>query len=208
MENQPSKEKKLSLIVVSILNVVNECAIRSCEDISKDEEVYSIIKAALKDESITFLHYWACIFYLYDAIHGIEKKLYDAGFSEEEFTVELMKHVQELLKITSLYDFNEIENYEGGITKFMGHKLCQKLNIEDASFDLKINTTFMGYLLHGFYPALDNAWSINERLAKRKAGQDAQAGIEKLCPRCGHKNPSNAFRCRNEDCLDILPENN
>jgi hypothetical protein len=31
---------------------------------------------------------------------------------------------------------------------------------------------------------------------------------KKLCPRCKTLNPVNAFRCKNENCLDILPQGN
>ena len=27
-----------------------------------------------------------------------------------------------------------------------------------------------------------------------------------ICPRCGTKNPPGSFRCKNSDCLDILPQ--
>jgi len=205
MEKQRSRGEKLSLIVASILSVVNECAVRSCEDISKDTEIYAIIKDILKDKSIDILHRNSFIFYLFNAVKGIDNKLQEVGFEEKEFNIELMIQLQRTLNISSLHDFNEIENYNDGVTKFMGHKLCKELNIEDAIFELKVNTIFMGYLFHSFYPAINDAWLINNILEKRKENQNKAIIDGKICPKCGNNNPQNAFRCQNEDCLDILP---
>ncbi len=205
MEKQRSREEELSLIVASILGVVNECAVRSCEDISKDAEIYAIIKNLLKDDSMDILHRNSLIFYLFNAVKGIDKKLREVSFEEKEFNIELMIQLQRTLNITSLHDFDEIENYSGGIAKFMGHKFCKEFNIEDAILEYRVNLVFMSYLLHSFYPAVNNAWLINNILEKRKEDQNKEIRDEKICPRCGKKNPQNSFRCQNEDCLDILP---
>jgi len=168
MEKQRSREEKLSLIVASILGIVNECAVRSCEDISKNTEIYAIIKNILKDNCIDILHRDSFIFYLFNAVKGIDKKLQEVGFEEKEFNIELMIQLQKTLNLTSLHNFDEIENYKDGITEFMGYKLCKELNIEDAIFKLRVNTVFMGYLLHAFYPAINNAWSINDILERKE----------------------------------------
>ena len=45
-------------------------------------------------------------------------------------------------------------------------------------------------------------------LNDRMIAQNGEGGYGKACPRCGQTNPLDAFRCRNEDCLDILPQDN
>lgn len=48
---------------------------------------------------------------------------------------------------------------------------------------------------------------LAERIVSNvKAEQKQKAEREIVCPRCGHKNPPRTFRCKNEDCLDILPQ--
>ena len=63
MANQ-DKEKKLSLIVVSILNVVSQYAAQSHKAISEDKEIYEQIKDSFEGDKIAFYNYWIFIFYL------------------------------------------------------------------------------------------------------------------------------------------------
>lgn len=205
MEKQRSREKRLSLIVASLLGVVNECAVRSCEDISKDPDVYPIIKNVLKDKAIDTLYYDSFIFYLFNAVDGIDKKLEEAGFGRGEFDKELSIQLKQIPEVGTLPNFDEIKNYDDVITKFMGHKLCKELNVESAIIELKINVVFMGRLRYGFYPAINNALSIN-RILEAKAANDIKTPKDKICPKCGEKNLPDAFRCRNENCLEILPQ--
>ena len=44
-------------------------------------------------------------------------------------------------------------------------------------------------------------------VSNAKIKQEQKAAREIVCPRCGHKNPPGVFRCKNEECLDILPQN-
>ena len=207
MEKQRSREEKLSLIVASILYAVGVYAVKSCEDIMKDDEIYPAIKNILKDDFVNTLGRHAFTFYLFNAVNGIDKKLQEVGFDKKEFDKELMVQLQRTLKISSLHDFEEIEDYEGTVIKFMGHKLCRELNIESAIFEFKINTIFNGYLIHGFYQSINHAWHANNIIEKKGEYLNKEAAEEKICPRCKKSNPPNTFRCRNEDCSDILPHN-
>jgi ribosomal protein L40E len=42
--------------------------------------------------------------------------------------------------------------------------------------------------------------------SKIESDKEHKVESEKICPSCGKNNPPDAFRCRNEDCLDILPQ--
>jgi len=170
MENQ-GREKKLSLVVVSILNVVCQYAAESHKTISEDKEIFDQIKDSLTGDRVGFYNYWIFIFYLFNAVYGIQKKLDKIGFTKKEFDAELMTQLK-TLDVYSLNAFDVIENYEGGITKFIGNRLCKELNIECSILEFKINGIFNSYLLHGFYPSIEKAWSINEFLEKRKLDQN------------------------------------
>ena len=166
MTNQ-EKEKKLSLIVVSILNVVSQYAAQSHKAISEEKEIYDQIKDSLKGDAVGFYNYWIFIFYLFNAVYGAEKMLEKNGITKEEFTNELMAQLKKL-GIYSLNAFEVIKNYEGSVAKFIGNRICKELNIESAILEFQINGIFNNYLLHGFYPSVEKAWSINEFLEKRK----------------------------------------
>jgi len=170
MANQ-DKEKKLSLIVVSILNVVSQYAAQSHKAISEDKEIYEQIKDSFEGDKIAFYNYWIFIFYLFNAVYGTEKKLEKNGFTKEEFTTELMSQLKKL-GIYSLNAFEVIKNYEGSVAKFIGNRICKELSIESAVLEFQINGIFNNYLLHGFYPSVEKAWSINEFLEKRKAAPE------------------------------------
>lgn len=170
MENQ-GRERKISLIVVSILNVVCQYAAQSHKAISEEKEIYDQIKDSLKGDRVAFYNYWIFIFYLFNAIYGIEKKLDKNGFTKKEFDAELITQLK-TLDVYSLTAFEVIQSYEGGVTKFIGNRLCKELNVECAILELRINGLFNSYLLHGFYPALEKAWSINELLEEKKSGAE------------------------------------
>ncbi len=165
------KQKKLSLIVMSLLSVASQYAIQSYKAMSEEKEIYDQIKDSLNGDRLGFYNYWIFIFYLYNAVYGMEKKLGKNNFTKEEFTAELMMQLEKLC-IYSLNAFEIIKNYEGGVTKFIGNRLCKELDIECIILELKINAIFNSYLLHGFYPCIEKAWAINESESSRKRKSD------------------------------------
>lgn len=170
MENQ-DRGKNLSLIVMRILYVVSRYAAQSHKAISEEKKIYDQIKDSLKGDRIGFYNYWIFIFYLFNAVYGMGKKLEKNGLAKEEFMTELMAQLKEL-GIYSLNALDVIEKYEGGVTKFIGNRICKELHVESAILELEINGIFIGYLLHGFYPSLEKAWSINASLEKKKSGAE------------------------------------
>lgn len=162
------KEKKLSLTVATILYVVSQFAAKSHGAISEEKKIYDQIKDSLKGDRVAYYNYWIFIFYLFNAVYGMEKKLEKNGFAKEEFMTEVLAQLKQL-GIYSLNALETIENYEGGVTKFIGNRLCKELGIESAILELEINGIFIDHLLHGFYSSLEKAWSINETLGKKKS---------------------------------------
>ena len=52
-----------------------------------------------------------------------------------------------------------------------------------------------------------NGWALDlKMLALFYFGQATKGAVMKKCPRCGTENKNEAFRCKNENCLDILPQ--
>jgi len=49
--------------------------------------------------------------------------------------------------------------------------------------------------------------AVDKMFTHIRADQERKLTTEKVCPRCKTINSPVAFRCKNEDCLDILPHN-
>lgn len=122
-------------------------------------------------------------------------------------------------------DFKEIEEYARAAgtseeVQIYGKNVAKIFNCYGAIEILEINTVPVGHfkehlnnLKNAFeMPIKDVSEAISSKHSSEfqniKTSNSEDVNKEKkICPRCGHKNPQGAFRCKNEDCLDILPQN-
>ena len=127
-------------------------------------------------------------------VHAARGILYEPKMQEE-----YNKFWQLLMSTNSLWDKYLNKFYEEDKNKLNSKMLNNTMALAKEILNnfppKKIHTQNTSYLR-----------SQKQEGVKSKINHDKMVDINVVCPRCGQKNPPGTFRCKNEDCLEILPQ--